>query len=112
MMNIIGKRPWFFLISGALIIISIISLTVFWFTPSIDFTGGTLLTLKFEQPVEYNAFVDKLDQLGYGEASVQMTGQTVFDIRTKEPIENQQVVVDELTASFGQLADTPEIYSD
>jgi preprotein translocase subunit SecF len=111
MMDIIGKRPWFFLISGALIIISVISLVLFRFTPSIDFTGGTLLTLKFEQPVEYSAFVDKLDQLGYGEASVQITGQTVFDIRTKEPIENQQVVVNELTASFGQLADTPQVFT-
>lgn len=111
MMDIVGKRPWFFLISGALVVISVISLIVFRFTPSIDFTGGTLLTIKFEQPVEYSAFVDKLDQLGYGDATVQITGQTDFDIRTKEPILDQQTLVDELTASFGTLADTPQVFT-
>jgi preprotein translocase subunit SecF len=111
MMDIVGKRLWFFLISGALILISIISLVVFRFTPGIDFTGGTLLTLKFENPADYNAFVDKLDELGYGDASVQITGQTNFDIRTKEPIENQQALVDALEVAFGKLTDTPEVYS-
>ncbi len=111
MMDIVGKRPWFFLISGVLIVISIISLAVFRFTPSIDFTGGTLLTLKFEEPVDYNAFVDKMNEMGYGEAVIQITGQTQFDVRTKETIENQETLVATLSATFGKLTDTPEVYS-
>jgi preprotein translocase subunit SecF len=111
MMDIVGKRFWFFLISGVLIVISIISLVVFRFTPSIDFTGGTLLTLNFDQPVEYNSFVQKMDELGFGDAVIQITGQAQFDIRTKETIENQPALVDTLTAVFGPLADTPQVFS-
>jgi len=111
MMDIVGKRFWFFLISGVLILVSVVSLVVFKFTPGIDFTGGTLLTLNFEEPVEYNAFVDKMSEMGFGDAAVQITGQTQFDVRTKETIDDQQALVDTLTATFGKLADTPEVYS-
>jgi preprotein translocase subunit SecF len=111
MMDIVGKRPWFFLISAVLIVISVVSLVVFRFTPGIDFTGGTLLTLKFEEPVEYNAFVDKIAEMGYGDAIIQVTGQTQFDVRTKETITNQQALVDTLEVTFGKLTDTPDVYS-
>lgn len=49
--DIIGKRYWFFLLSALVIIPGIISMGVQGFNLGIDFTGGTLLDLKFQQPV-------------------------------------------------------------
>ncbi|MDD5338569.1 MAG: protein translocase subunit SecF [Dehalococcoidales bacterium] len=111
MMDIVGKRAWYFLISGILIVVSVVSLAVFWFTPSIDFTGGTMLSMKFVNPVDYTAFTAKLSELGYGDAVVQVTGQTQFDVRTKETIPNQQVLVSTLSDTFGELVDAPDVYS-
>lgn len=53
MVDIIGKRYWYFLLSGLIIIPGIISLLIFGLKPAIDFTGGTLWELtRFEKPVD------------------------------------------------------------
>lgn len=53
MVDIIGKRYWFFLLSGIVIIPGLISLMFFGLKPSIDFTGGTLWEMtKFEKQVD------------------------------------------------------------
>src|SRR3989338_650845 len=48
MIDIIGKKWWFLLISGIVIIPGVISLILWGVSPSIDFTGGTLLELQIE----------------------------------------------------------------
>lgn len=45
-MNIIGKKYFYFLISGIVIIPGIISLILWGIKPSIDFTGGTLMEVQ------------------------------------------------------------------
>ncbi len=111
MLNIVGKRFWFFLISGILIAISIVSLAVFRFTPSVDFSGGSLLTIIFEQPVKYDDFVQKMSSLGYENAIIQSSGENEFLVRTKEEISDEKGLEDSLTAAFGPLAHTPEFES-
>ena len=79
MFNIIEKRRWYFLISALVIgagLIAMIYSTVRFGTPvrlSIDFTGGALLELEFEQPVQpgevRQVFVDR----GYTDTMVQTT---------------------------------------
>lgn len=79
MFNIIEKRRWYFLISALVIgagLIAMIYSTVQFGTPvrlSVDFTGGTLLELEFEQPVQpgevRQVFVDR----GYTDTIVQTT---------------------------------------
>lgn len=49
--DIIGKRYWFFLISALVMIPGLISIAVQGFNLGIDFTGGTLLDLRFARPV-------------------------------------------------------------
>ena len=111
MLNIIGKRFWFFLISGVLIVISTVSLAIFSFTPSVDFSGGSLLTVVFTQPIKFDDFVQKMNVLGYENAIIQSSGENEFLIRTKEIISDEKALIDTLTASFGSLADTPEFDS-
>lgn len=52
MFDIVGKRRWYFLLSAIIIVIGLISLLFFGLKLSIDFTGGMLLELQFEQPVQ------------------------------------------------------------
>ncbi|MEK7551030.1 MAG: protein translocase subunit SecF [Patescibacteria group bacterium] len=50
-MNIIGKKYWYLLISLIVIVPGIISLILFGLNLSIEFTGGSRLTLSFEKNV-------------------------------------------------------------
>ena len=66
-MNIIGKRFWFFLMSGIVIVAGIISLIVFGLNPGVEFKSGTEVTISFSENVTVTkAMVTQtLDSLGY-----------------------------------------------
>ncbi len=106
MLNIIGKRFWFFLISGILIVIAIISLATFGLKSSIEFSSGSILTLRFETPVEYNDFLQEMNNLGYQEAIIQRTGGGQFLIRTHELTDAEKAQLEnDLTTKFGTLSE-------
>ncbi len=81
MFDIVGKRSWFFIISGVIIVLGIISLAAFGLKPGVDFSGGSLTTLSFKQAVDQAALENELDNLG-AHARVQPTGEGYFSIRT------------------------------
>ncbi len=90
MFDIVGKRKWFLLVSALLIVPGLVAMVISTTqvgTPvrlSIDFTGGTLLELQFEQTVlpgeVREVFVDR----GLADTSVQTAeeGRNVV-VRTK-----------------------------
>jgi preprotein translocase subunit SecF len=82
MIDIIGKRLWFFLISGIAILLSIIFLAVFGLRPGLEFSSGSSITLSFSQTVDPGALKEELASLGYGNSIVQTTGGGDFLIRT------------------------------
>ena len=106
MLDIIGKRFWYFLISGILIVIAIISLTVFGLKPSIEFSSGSLLTLRFDNAVEFDEFAQEMANLGYDDAIIQLTGAEQFLIRTHELAEAEKVQLEaDLGARFGTVSE-------
>jgi preprotein translocase subunit SecF len=90
MMDFIGKKRWFFLISGILVIITIVSLVISQIqlgSPlqlGIDFTGGTSMILQFSPPVEQSQLREEMPELGYDEATIQNAGEGNFIIYTRE----------------------------
>jgi preprotein translocase subunit SecF len=106
MLDIIGKRFWYFLISGVLILIAIVSLAAFGLKPSIEFSSGSLLTVRLETPVDYTEFQQEVASLGYPEAIVQKVGDTDYLIRTEVLTEDAQAQLEAgLTARFGTLSE-------
>ena len=104
MLNIIGKRFWYFLISGIVIIAGIIALIVFGLKPGIEFSSGSLLTVSFEQKVDEGQVKQALAELGYGTAIVQHTGAGDFLIRLPELSDAAKADLETgLTASLGNL---------
>lgn len=89
MIDIVNKRNWFFLVSILLLIPGIISMIAFGFNMGIDFSSGTLMTLRFEPNVEQSTLRDQMGQLGYGDATIQKTSEGDFLIRTKD-LETEQ----------------------
>ncbi len=107
MLDMTGKRFWFFLISGVVILIGIISLATFGLKYGIEFSSGSLLTVSFEQRVDQGDLKEELANLGYPNAIVQSTGAGDFLIRTHELTgEDKTALEDALTAKFGNLTET------
>jgi preprotein translocase subunit SecF len=104
MLDIIGKRAWFFIISGVVILIGIISLVTFGLKPGIDFSSGSMMTLSFEQEVDEGELRQELANLGHGSAIVQTTGEDDFLIRTVELTAEEKVQLKEkLVTRFGSV---------
>jgi preprotein translocase subunit SecF len=84
MIDLVGKRNWFFLISAIVIIPGIISLAVFGLKPGVDFSSGTAMTLSFDKEVEISQLRQELTDLGYDRAVVQPAGEGDFFLRFPE----------------------------
>ncbi len=112
MFDITGKRFRFFLISGVVILIAIISLTTFGRLRSgIEFSSGSMMTVSFEQQVDQGQLKQELINSGYTNTIIQSTGAGDFLIRTSTlSTEEKTQLKDALTARFGSLEET-EFYA-
>lgn len=84
MINILGKRYYFFALSLLLIIPGLVIMLVEGIPLSIDFTGGALLEVGFDSgivPPEADV-VDLYTELGVSDVSVQKTGQNTLVVRS------------------------------
>ncbi|MEI8236188.1 MAG: protein translocase subunit SecF [Methylococcaceae bacterium] len=72
--NFIGNRHIALIFSGLLSFASIISLATQGLHMGIDFTGGTLIEVGYQQPADLNALRLKLDTEGFEDATVQNFG--------------------------------------
>ena len=73
--NFIGRKKIAFIVSLAMIIISIASLILHGGPRyGIDFAGGTLVQIKFQKPVDVNSIKSGLKTIGLGNSSVQQFG--------------------------------------
>ena len=110
MFNIVEKRQWYFLLSAVIIIpglvVMIYSIIMFG-SPvklSIDFTGGTLLELRFDQPVQPAEVREVFTNNGYPGTTVTTTADGTVLVRTKEMApEDKAQIVDSLRDSFGAV---------
>ena len=73
--NFIGNRKSGFIFSGILIIASIVSMALHGgLRYNIDFTGGTLVQLKFENEVKIEDIREALAAHGYGDSEIKHFG--------------------------------------
>jgi preprotein translocase subunit SecF len=115
-LNFVRYRLWFYLVSMVLIIPGVISLILpGGLRPGIDFTSGTIMTLRFQQEVSQPDLREAFAGLGHGEAIVQRSDDGSFVVRTL-PFEGtlaeaadpsaqteRQVIVNGLTQNFGPV---------
>lgn len=74
--NFIGNRKISLTFSGILMIISIISLSVRGLQMGIDFTGGTLIEVGYQQATDLSVLRKTLSESGFSDATVQNFGTT------------------------------------
>lgn len=109
MINIIGKRYYYFAFSLLLIIPGLIILAINGLPLAIDFTGGTLLELQFPTTnlPETSDVIDIYNEMGFKEVQVQTAvgpsgERDILVIRSPFMDEQEKVaVIDRMEAEFG-----------
>ena len=73
--DIIGKRKIWYAISSVLIIASLFFMVTRGFNMGIDFTGGTILDLRFEKAVNINDVRAVLNEYNLSNSTIQLSGE-------------------------------------
>jgi len=90
MIDIVGRRRWYFLVSGILILVGIISMIVSQaqlgapLRLGTDFTGGTTMMLDFDPPVAQSDLRDEMTRQGHERALIQHAGGGDYILHTRQ----------------------------
>jgi preprotein translocase SecF subunit len=74
--DFIGKRKWAYIVSALVTLIGVVSLLTQGLRYDIDFTGGTLVQVRFEKTPSVAAIRAGLDRINLGESIIQEFGDT------------------------------------
>lgn len=100
--HFIKLRKIWYAISILIILLGVVSLSTRGLNLGIDFTGGSLLDLKFNKPVTVQQVREVFGSFGLEGSSIQQSGETNFLIRTRELSEEEnEKVVQELDKKLG-----------
>ena len=81
--DFIGKRKFAYALSCIIIIAGIVSLFVQGLNFGIDFTGGTVFQVQYEDNKEISDLRDELGTMGYDGAQIQQMDNGAFQIKTE-----------------------------
>lgn len=112
--DLVGKRYWFLLVSLLMVLPGLVSLVLpGGVRPGIDFTSGSIMTIRFTRDVAQAEVRDAYADLGYDEAIIQRADDGVYIIRTRpleaaiegtgEGVSGRQRLEDGLRDRFGGL---------
>lgn len=74
--DVIGKRKIWYAISSLLIIASLFFMVTRGFNMGIDFTGGTIMDLRFEKAVNINDVRAVLNEYNLSNSTIQLSGES------------------------------------
>ncbi|HMQ01570.1 MAG TPA: protein translocase subunit SecF [Candidatus Doudnabacteria bacterium] len=81
-MKFLNYYKYFFVLSGAFVVIGVLALAIFGLNLGIDFRGGTVVELSFNEPVTAQDVRGVLAEQGLENAQVQATDENGIIIRT------------------------------
>lgn len=103
-----SKYIWVYACISALVLIpGIYSLITYGLKPSVDFTGGTLLEMKFTKPIDINVIENVAKQSQFPIMTVQTIGDASYGIRAG--IATDEVISIFQTTLATQVGETPEL---
>jgi preprotein translocase subunit SecF len=107
--DFIKKRFIFFTISGIATLLGIVSLSVKGLDLGLDFTGGTMIQVKFEKPLDISAVRKALSAAGL-EAGIQtFTGENSFALKVKGAQESVNETADKIGLALKTIPDNSYI---
>ncbi|MBI5071452.1 protein translocase subunit SecF [Candidatus Falkowbacteria bacterium] len=104
MVNIIGHRKLWLIIAGSLVVASIVAVSLWGLKFGIDFTGGSLLELSFENRPATSDLASDLANFGAENVSIQPVGDQGMLLRFKSVDEaKHQEILKHLEEKFGKV---------
>lgn len=110
MFDIVGKRYWYFALSALVVIPGLVALFLWGLPLSIDFTGGSLLELEFNQPVAIStdtikSIYTKQDP-NLTDTLVQTSGDRIVLIRSKQIDSSTKLAIEEeIRKTYGDFVE-------
>jgi len=103
MIDIVGKKIWYFLFSGLMIIPGLVALGIWGLNLGIDFTGGTLLEYQFQKNINKNEIESTVREKKIEVSSIATTSENTYLIRTK-PLDDAKIKesATALSSKFGE----------
>lgn len=83
-LRIIQNRKYTYIVSLVLFVAAVFSLIAWGLKPGLDFTGGSMLEMSFEQRPEVVAVQEAVKPLGLGDVRVQPAGDDSMILRFKD----------------------------
>lgn len=108
--NIVSNRNTWFVLSGVLVLSSILAVAFIGLRFGIDFTGGSLLEVEVQQPVQAEEVRVSMADAGYTNLSIQASGEQGLIIRTEDLTEEEHQTL--LTALEEQIGEVEELRFD
>ncbi len=103
-MNFVKYRKIFYIFSVIIILGSVSSLVIFGLKLGIDFTGGSILEVSYNNERPSNQIIqDELNSLNLGSITIQPTGQKGIIIRTGSISEETHQQILKKLSGFGSL---------
>ncbi|MDP3955466.1 MAG: protein translocase subunit SecF [bacterium] len=110
MINFMRLKWLYFLISALVILPGLFSLISWGLRPAIDFTGGSVLELRFNMEIETSQYSDlrkDIEDIGYSVNSIQSSGDKTYLIRlktiTKDDAEKIKTILSEKAGETEEL---------
>ena len=104
--DIVGHRKWWFSLSSLLVIIAFICIFMKGFNFGIDFTGGTILDLKFEQTVTVAQVREGLRKDNLENSVIQLSGDTFEESGKEVIIRTRSLTADEAQTIVSHISDS------
>lgn len=104
--DVVGHRKWWFSLSSLLVIIAFICIFMKGFNFGIDFTGGTILDLKFEQTVTVAQVREGLRKDNLENSVIQLSGDTFEESGKEVIIRTRSLTADEAQTIVSHISDS------
>ena len=102
--DFVGKRRWFYIASLGAVVVALLSIALHrGLNYGIDFTGGTLIQVRYDKPVTVAQVRHGLDQLKLGAAVIQQFGDArEYLIRLAETEQKTEEIGPRIQGALGQ----------
>ena len=107
--DFVGKRRWFYFASLAAVVASLLSIALHrGLSYGIDFTGGTVVQVRYDKPVTVAQVRQGLDELKLGSAVIQQFGDVrEYLIRLPETEQKTEAITTRIQAALAKAAGAP-----
>ena len=101
--DFVGKRKIWYLISVVIIVAGLVSLCIQGLNLGIDFTGGNVIEIQFQEDVEIDELRNVVNEYVDATPTIQESDENCFLIRTQEMTEEDNAaMLEDIKSTFGE----------